>query len=112
MEPLDLRPIEYGGIDANDTDPILNDDLRLERAAALAASHQAALKDVIDVLMAQRAFYLVHKADPDDVLPVRHELAALTALYDRLEQYKVEHEKRRAKKQAVQAQEGDKSSSL
>lgn len=103
FKPADSLVITYGEIDGKSEDPILTDEKRLERVAALIVSHSAALKDVLEVMLAKSNDYLNSEATEEQFVPLRHEMAAFADLWRKFNEYAVEHKKRTDNRAAEKA---------
>lgn len=103
FKPADNLLITYGEIDGRSEDPILTDEKRLERAASLVVSHGAALKDVLEVMLAKSDEFLNTSASLEQFVPLRHEMAAFADVWRQFNNYAVEHKKRTDNKAAEKA---------
>mgnify|MGYP007071567358 CR=1 FL=1 len=90
------------GVNKDASDPIIKDEARLERAAAVLSAHGDGLRDVINVCMTEVAHEMVHKAPDDMTLLLRHQIVGMEKVYIAFMDYLGEYTKRKEMKQKAQ----------
>lgn len=89
------------GVEIDWQDPILFDEARLKRAAAVFEAHGDALRDVFSVSMRSTAHEMVHSAPDEMTLFLRHQIAGKEDVFLAFRNYHTEYLKRVAAAQAV-----------
>lgn len=94
QEPLNDTGPNYNELEGFPPDPIMEDDARLARAAALYQSHQEALRDVLEVLLARGKDFIAEHARPGQLLALQYERQMIRELWIQFAKYHAEHHKR------------------